>query len=768
MRYSLLFGLLLAACCCFGREAELNYCRDAKNWIVFNGPEFPGATGKVTGGPAGAVLGYDFSGGGRYVGFTPEPLLNGTEKLLFRLLPEHGATLRGRITDATGKTFQTSDIPLTAGKEQNVELSMHMPFAASWGGGEKGRAPQPPLRSFQLLVIHDEKLPPNGTLTIRELRAVSPDTPAFPVLRGDSFEQYAGNWKLSGDWLADDRNAILQIQAEPLPGAAHADLTILQPQNGRPFRSVFRLVPANGKQAFSFLPRFSGKPNPRTVYQFSVELTGDDDSRSTFPVRLAGSAALPFRYLDTTEIAHSRHGVNTHFCHDLGVWKQRDRLFALLKAGGFKWIRDGVRVETGPDGQWRVRPADLAYLEQAHRNGIEVCAMFQLQADTDEKTFIAQLTALVRDTGNLVKVYELGNEPNNFGKWRQLYPGPWNGYDKKQPQHIARWVREHVKRTNLGAETLRKLHPQAVIIGTGGASPSNFHSLRAGLSKELDGLVDHPYSYSIPAERIPFSDSTERDGLKVADRDGTFRGLIENYRAASRAAGKQRKLYLTEYGWSTFLYDGKNERAIYAGYSEKAQALYLLRRALEGTALEDVALQTMYDFIDDGRLPGNAEHNFGLLRNDFTGKLSYRVLRRFNTLFAGAEPDSTVTIDVTAAPVHGRKEEDERLLKVWDGMPLRELNGVRAYAYRIPGQDDMRQIALWSMRPYSGEENNRSVDFTVSGLAGFTAPPVAIDPVTGDQFDLPMEIADGKFIFKGVFLGEHPLLIRFFRSQSNR
>lgn len=43
-----------------------------------------------------------------------------------------------------------------------------------------------------------------------------------------------------------------------------------------------------------------------------------------------------------------------------------------------------------------------------------------------------------------------------------------------------------------------------------------------------------------------------------------------------------RTVWITEFGFTGFWFDGKNETGLYAGFTEEAQAVYLVRRFIEG------------------------------------------------------------------------------------------------------------------------------------------------------------------------------------------
>lgn len=76
--------------------------------------------------------------------------------------------------------------------------------------------------------------------------------------------------------------------------------------------------------------------------------------------------------------------------------------------------------------------------------------------------FLNKVRAMVEQSRDYVNIYELGNEPNNFGQWRQTFrhkgkDGSWNGYESDGT--VSEWVRKHVEYTNAGADLIKKIAP---------------------------------------------------------------------------------------------------------------------------------------------------------------------------------------------------------------------------------------------------------------------------------------------------------------------
>jgi len=128
----------------------------AAAWSFSNGPEFPGAAGKLawmagTGRDGGGCLGlhFDFGGGGNYVqaGWKlPEPR-PGRVRLWVRKPGAHKIVFRA--TDHTGRTFQKG-VRFARTDWQQIEIDMSR-WEFGWGGSGDGR-PSPPFDHFAVLI----------------------------------------------------------------------------------------------------------------------------------------------------------------------------------------------------------------------------------------------------------------------------------------------------------------------------------------------------------------------------------------------------------------------------------------------------------------------------------------------------------------------------------------------------------------------------------------------------------------------------------------
>lgn len=750
-------------------EVSLNPGASTESWNLILGTEFPGAKGSLKIVDGYLVANWNFSGGGRYIGL--EPRLKppaGLENITFDVLPDAEVPVSMRMIDRNGRAYQTHSRILKANEAIQLKYPVAGPWANRWGGDESVKIPEQPLKSFYLVVGSGKSA--EGTIRVRGVTGEYPQQPAGKVT-GENFSGEVAGFRVETLWnpLPGAERLIVNVEG----GTEPAELEVRFPAMTRDDVVRYRLEPGKEQQFICKLPFVNAAgANPRNIYR--VRLGIHSDARR-------GEVTLLLKGVDSnrsnlgtpkksSEIPSSRMGTCVHFNYGkdprgaFRVWHPWEMILDRIADSGYKWIRSGVNIRKNESGKLAgVDEYDLDYLKAAQERGIESVLVISMYADESLEEFKERIRLTVEGTRNYgVHVYELGNEPANFGGWIKKYGGEWNGRLRDENKH-APWLIAHLDYTNRGAEYLKSLYPEAIVIGCGNATPANFRDLELGLSHAVDGVVDHPYTFSLPPEKVPFGHGlTERDGVEVGDAEHTFAGLVNSYIEKFKATGKMRSLWVTEFGYSNFCASGENEKRLYAGFSEEAQAVYLVRRFLESLALP-IALSCQYEFVDDyGSKPFQDEANFGLLRTDYTPKPAFFAIQQLNSLMHGAVPDTDAHVTVTAAPLH-RSALRETLVKSWDDAAISAANGVRAYAFNDPAAPEERLLALWSMQPYSREFSNRMVSLEIDNWAEFDAIPVAIDLITGDTYDVAMTKQDGKLVLEKLSLRENPVLIKFFK-----
>lgn len=740
------------------QELLLEPCTAADHWVFVNGGEFPGAAGALATGPQGQVdIRYNFEKGGRYVAAISRfAIPAAAENLTVNLLPEQSCDVNLRLVDANGRVFQKYQQTLKGDEPAAVNVKADDNWSSVWGGNSESQVAAPPFKELWVMPVKNDALPLQGKVT---LSSVYGDGKALATsgFAGDNFTLKPGSGQVDGKWIACAQGAALALVCstdfEPLA------VSVNFPVNGRDLVQNFKVTSPQSTLLIS-LPA----DNLRNCYQ--IEVTARQSKNSAgYTVELKGKNALPVltqKPKTSEQISSNRFGSCTHFSYgthgSFAGWSDWKTLIDSLNECGMRVIREEVLVEPGPDGALRVRPYDLGWVRYAKNKGIEVIAIIELNADKSLADFLDACAAVVRDTKGLVNVYELGNEPNNFGNWIKHYGGTWNG--KEPDNSTSPWVLAHLKYTNAAAEAIKNMRSDAVVIGTGAVAPTNIRYLQSGLSPAVDGIAEHPYAFSLPPEKVPYGlQLAKRDGIAMGDQQHSFAGLIHSYEDYFAKTKVKRSLYITEFGFTTFRFNGKNETALYAGYGEEAQAVYLLRRQLLTLGLPVIKASLQYDYLDDYYSKAHEpEANFGLLRGDGSKKIAWYVMQRFNTLLADTVADSAVKVKVDA-PLHRAAERGE-LIKNWDNVKFEADNEIMSQPLTDPATG-ARFLAVWSAQPYNGEFNNRSVSLTIEGVKATSSPWIALDLITGRSFDVVAVNRDGIWSVKTLELGNHPLLLLF-------
>ncbi len=138
-------------------------------WAFSNGPEFPGAAGRLSADNGILELHYDFREGGAYVAayrdIEPERAL---DRLKFRMKKPAGATFTIRVTDSHGQTFQkSSTFAHDEWQETEVDLTHWNQF---FGGPGDGRLRQP-IRRIGVLVERQGLAELRGVVEVADLEA---------------------------------------------------------------------------------------------------------------------------------------------------------------------------------------------------------------------------------------------------------------------------------------------------------------------------------------------------------------------------------------------------------------------------------------------------------------------------------------------------------------------------------------------------------------------------------------------------------------------
>jgi hypothetical protein len=157
-------------------------------WNYHNGPEYPGAKGKLTlaanntaadtdiatvadtDDPRArpqtlATLSWDFTNGGRYIAaHAPTDIPEGTEEIRVRVTSAAAGPVSIRVTDATGQTLTLQTAYTQEGEWQTLRFPLTGKIKNHFGGQNDGTIHYP-IKKLALLVHKGGRADPVGTLT---------------------------------------------------------------------------------------------------------------------------------------------------------------------------------------------------------------------------------------------------------------------------------------------------------------------------------------------------------------------------------------------------------------------------------------------------------------------------------------------------------------------------------------------------------------------------------------------------------------------------
>lgn len=453
-------------------------------------------------------------------------------------------------------------------------------------------------------------------------------------------------------------------------------------------------------------------------------------------------------------VRHPQIGVCTH----MRRWKD-DRIISLLANSGVTWIRDDYywrAIET-TKGVYALPEDYRKWLDAAHAAGLKVIAIFDQDNKIyapdifDPEAFTKAVAWFAKETRGKVQVIEIINEPFGSFGFREHYGGTWNGVEADGS--VSPWVGKHLELLNKSAKAIKAVNPEVKVIGAASIPPATFRQIPMGIAPEVDGLTDHPYSPRSVPEIIPFA-ATEgilkRDGIATADARGTFSSFINNLRKLSEQHHGPKELWLTEWGWSTYHESKAGQQ--FAGFTERAQAKYILRRLMECVGL-GVDVTVIYDFKDDGPDPYWVEHHYGLIDNDFKPKLSYGAVQRFCRTMVPYKPEKKAEVDVFIVDVR-----PDTYPITWDGSKLKAPEKVSLYQFSDKNGKPM--IALWSPERADGDLNEALADVEIN--TGHPVKTVKAYNIFSDASStIPSESKGNRTILKNMRIPDSPVLLTF-------
>lgn len=488
-----------------------------------------------------------------------------------------------RFSDKHGEVFQSRSAMLKPGANR-LELDLARPQDGSWGDNQD-RVVDPPIRLHELYLVRDVATAP-ATVNLTGAWLVGTQ-PALDTVRADLMTDNPIHVLKAGDAevpvlrLATSATVPLDLGVTVRPESYDAWLDPLTKQ---------LTVPARGHVELP-LPR----PDKQGIYWLHIALTDGDGSER--------SLTRSFCIMDPAGPTPSRaEGFLFSICTHTERWPEDDQVKEVLAAGlcGAKVIRTG-------HGWGSVEPQkgqfDFARLD----------ALMQRYNDQG-----MELQLLLGFTARWAAKQEFLNAAD-WRDWAMNAPADmdgWETYCRKMAEHYRDRVRywevwnepdigffrgtldeylEMLKRAN---RAINGVDPKLEVMTGGFAAyyrnPSFVEAVVVGAQQDYDVLAWHRHG--------PF--------------DG-FQQEVDGPVAAMRAKlNPPKPLYF-------------NETAMHStGGQEKMQAEQLVKKLTFAWSRGAIGY-TWYDLRNDGYDPTDAEHNYGMVTNDFYPKAVYPT---YNTL----------------------------------------------------------------------------------------------------------------------------------------
>jgi polysaccharide biosynthesis protein PslG len=328
-----------------------------------------------------------------------------------------------------------------------------------------------------------------------------------------------------------------------------------------------------------------------------------------------------------------------------------DQTISLLRDSGARWVRANVPWNAlEPNGRGSFDSTYLASVdyavEQARAAGLEVempiadgvpywasgdpnkyqdssgyhyNRFYRPTSFQDYAEFVAWVVNRYKGLG--VHVFEVWNEPNNPGFWPS---GP----------NAASYV-EMLKATY---PAIKQADPSSTVL-MGGLSKSDYNYLQAiyeaGGAPYFDAVNVHPYTGSVDPTSCWQQSGTSKNAIDA------FCGVEEVYNTMVRNGDGAKKVWLTEFGYST--YSGTY------GVSEAEQAEYLTKAYAKAATWPYVQALFWYQFRNWSS-SNEWLSNLGLVSSSFIEKPAYAAFKAYSTGASTTTSTSTSTQTASTSP----------------------------------------------------------------------------------------------------------------------
>ncbi|AWM58306.1 hypothetical protein C6Y58_02030 [Stutzerimonas stutzeri] len=310
--------------------------------------------------------------------------------------------------------------------------------------------------------------------------------------------------------------------------------------------------------------------------------------------------------------------------HELHRGDPSGRAYAMMRDAGITSVRTDAHwayVERQPN-QLNIEPSWRRYLKETARHGLNTQFILgygnqhhgggeKPRTEPVRAAFNRYVEFITEELKGQVAYYEIWNE--------------WDVEDPRDP----RFTQDYARLIADASGIIRQRAPNAKVLA-GAVTTQGIESgfalrlLENGLMQSVDGLSLHPYVHC--------------RGWRRNTPEAWIDWMAEVDKQLTRAAGRPVPLYLTEMAWPS--HQGA------CGIDETLQAAYLARAFFLAKTLPSIKGMWWYDFRNDGTDKTEREHNFGLVRQDFTLKPAYLVLSAISEIvreyaFVGREESAT-------------------------------------------------------------------------------------------------------------------------------
>ncbi|HET6318873.1 MAG TPA: cellulase family glycosylhydrolase [Chloroflexota bacterium] len=383
-------------------------------------------------------------------------------------------------------------------------------------------------------------------------------------------------------------------------------------------------------------PQGLARPAQLPSTDLSLAFTPDDPS-ATAP---SPSPLAERRLAPPVDLTRLQYGMDAHLW-----WRDQNREVNLVKRAGFGWVGQQVpwsyveRVRGEPDWAELDRMVDAAMQAGVNVLFSVVSSPAWSRSDgrtngppdnpADFATFMGQLAARYRDQ---VLAYEIWNEQN--------FAREWGGGRISAGQYV-----ELLK---AAYPAVKAADPNAVV-ATGALTPNGFtdpnvalddvfyleqmYQYQNGIVRSVSDVIGaHGAGYNSPPEATPVVANTAQAAAAGRFRNHPsfyFRRIEQLREVMVRNGDTAKKMWLTEFGWSTFNPAPGYEYG--ADITEQLQADYLVRAyALTRTTYPWVGAMFVWN-LNFAALPDispvDEKPPFSIIRKDFTPRPAYFALQ---------------------------------------------------------------------------------------------------------------------------------------------